>query len=181
MREMEAEATSPEERSYVEIIKEGDKKFKYGLLWWFVYDYKAPGYGSDYKYQDWLKECSEEEIHKRLLPPVSMAMFRPKEFYRLHEVIDYVKRYRDDVPFNHRDLVDYLGDYIYCLLTHPDRVVKPKSAKTKSLMELIYNAGNRVIRNYGAWVKCPSGVDCTSFIQYYYHNFDIKPAVPCDW
>ena len=173
--------TEIETRELTDIIFDGDTQFKHGLVWWFVYNFNDPEFGGDYKLSEWLKDLSEDDIHENLIRAVSYAMIRPEEFYRLHEVIDYVKRYRDDVPFNHRDLVDYLGDYIYYLLTHPDRVVKPKSAKTKSLMELIYNAGNRVIRNYGSRVKCPSGIDCSSYISYYYHNFDIKPAVPCGW
>ena len=45
-----------------QIIDEGGKKFKYGLLWWFMYPVIN---NSDYYYQHMLK-LSEQEINKKL-------------------------------------------------------------------------------------------------------------------
>ena len=52
-----------------EVIDEGSKLFKYGLLWWFV---QRRFIGGDYLYGRWIKSgMTEKEIHDKLMGVVA--------------------------------------------------------------------------------------------------------------
>ena len=55
-------STEQPKLTYIELIDEGSKKFKYGLLWWFMYTHFRHG---DYHYIQLLK-LTEQEIHDKL-------------------------------------------------------------------------------------------------------------------
>ena len=166
---------------FTDIIHEGEKKFKYGLLWWFVQAYKLdPDFGNDYKYSEWIANYTEQQIHDKLLKVISYAIINPHEpcFNCLYKVIDYIRNERE-VPFDEADIVDHMANYLYLLLTVRVNVSKPKSKATSEIYNLIWYAANRVIRNYimhyGEALVNPD--DVFNFVYNYYIAYKIKPPV----
>ena len=167
---------------FTDIIREGEKKFRYGLLWWFVQAYQYDNdFGSDYKYSAWIANYTEQQIHDKLLNVISYAIMHPHEpcFDHLFKAINYI-RSENELPYDrNKDIVDHMADSLYSLLTVAVKVSKPKSKATSEIYDLIWYAANRVIRNYimhyGEALVNPD--DVYNFVYNYYLAYKIKPPV----
>ena len=150
----------------IHLIDEGSKKFKYGLLWHLIF--RSIGNSSDYHYQD-LLTLTDDEIHDILKPHIEISQYYKSPAYEniqelrkfLHKYISAGNRFetagpmwinrgdirREDAPLTIKesglafDDVDFLSDALYTLLTS-DKWYRCK------IMSTVYNAANRVVRNY---------------------------------
>ena len=182
--------TSKMTQTITELIDEGSKKFKYGLLWWFLYPLEEAG-GYDYYYST-LLEKSEEEINKELSKAVFIAHYsivRPGEhltYFRSilkhlnHSVEKLGYRYfLSSSDYRKMNEVDYLAEFLYWWLTQGNTSTIYIS---KEMMSSIRHAANRVIRNYSqARMVNTEGIHCMEFIASYYKAKNEKPRFGCGW
>ena len=154
----------------VHLIDEGSQKFKYGLLWWFVY----PSFHSDYSFAGWLKDdISDKEIHDRLAGPVSYGHYYTNG--PIGELITFVKKnmmlFSRFIEVNF-DEIDFLSDCLYTMLTD-------KSYFKRKFISNVWHAANRLMRNYNNAGLCDFDVHVTEIISSYYEAKGIRTA--CGW
>ena len=184
-------------QSIVELIDQGSIKFKYGLLWYLIY--RGIGNGSDYHYQDLLK-LNESEIHDILKPRIELAQlgcsygsnmevlkqFLARHMFHSYHFMHIGPRFEKDFTDEEKhdrilmesrmkfDLVDFLSDVLYYLLTHDQH-------SRCQIMPIVYHAANRVIRNYQAAKLIPNSKDlnCMEYIRSYRMMKDLEGK--CEW
>lgn len=189
-------ATSAENvyQNYFELIDSGSKKFKYGLVWYLIYELVDPDseyghglFGSDYHYIDLLK-LSEEEIKNKLEPILDKTIVQkimvndPRiECCLVYRLIDDLRKLHFIPHFesnNLNSMTDWLSEIMYYILIHPEEF-----KRRKSLMETVSHAANRVIRNYqGAKLVVTSKEildHCLEYVNLYYKYRGLKVHV--DW
>ena len=194
---MSQSTITPEVPTLTQLIDEGSKKFKYGLLWWFVYPYFSD---SDYGYIDWLTYLTEKQIHDKLLEAVSYFLswdftsFGSDRFttYNGHDVSPFqylmkgLKQHSvyfsvgrigcDDSKRPGEgmfDLVEFFSECLYKILVEGETTQKWK------ITHDVWHACNRVIRNYSGARMVQGYPDSMSIVSDYYTSK--SKTVKCGW
>ena len=178
-------------KDYVAIINDGDKKFKYGLVWEYVYAFPKGSY--EYRrYPNWAANHTEQEIHDKLLADVTYAISKEKDDYVkydymcLYHIIDMMKSERIEIPIDKdADIVDKISDYMYWLLTDGAAVDRFKSFALRNVCDLVWMAANMIIRDYavyyGGYPGITNGINLKDLIKHYFQTQGIEPLFKCDW
>lgn len=178
--------------NYFELIDSGNQKFKYGLVWYLVYELVDPdvrfGFGSDYHYID-LLELSENEIKNKLEPIIdeaiinSLTCFKSRERHGLiYDLLDELHKLQFFPIFENKTkligMTDWLSEFMYHVLTQPENF-----KHLKTLMEIVSHSANRVIRNFHAAKLVASTEEtkkhCLEYISLYYKHHGLRVRV--DW